>query len=111
MNESDQPIGFALQQFEPAAGVFYPIESVAHLTQTPRHLIAVYCLHGVIEPVAPPDQEGWRFDLAAIKTLRRVERLRTVYGMNPESVQLVARLFSEIEDLREELRLLRDDES
>jgi hypothetical protein len=38
------------------------IETVAEITHTSRHLIVVYCRHGLIHPVANPDESGWLFD-------------------------------------------------
>lgn len=97
----------ARQLFEPVGPVAYSIEAVAQLTQTPRFLIAVYCRHGLISPLAPPETEGWWFDDETIRTLRRIERLRADYGVNLHGLCLVAGLIEELEGLRAEARFLR----
>ena len=81
MNEISYSTASALQRFEPVRDAVYSIEAVVHITQTPRHLIAVYCRHGLIAPLAPPEIEGWRFDDDAIRALRRLEGLRTELGL------------------------------
>ncbi len=97
----------ALQPFEPLPDAFYSIEAVAQLTQTPRHLIAVYCRHELIAPAAPPEQEGWQFDDGAIYELRRLAHLRAAFGLEPPALQLLGEMRRELERLRAELRFLR----
>ena len=58
MNNTHPRAPTALQLFEPTGQVAYAIEAVAHLTQTPSFLIAVYYRHGLISPLAPPEEEG-----------------------------------------------------
>jgi DNA-binding transcriptional MerR regulator len=107
MNNTHPRALTALQLFEPPEQVAYSIEAVAHLTQTPRFLIAVYCRHGLISPLAPPETEGWWFDDETIRTLRRIERLRADYGVNLHGLRMVAGLIEELEGLRAEARFLR----
>ena|SRR5687768_15743424 len=85
MNGTTQSVETALQLFEPTTDLAYSIESVAHITQVPRHLIAVYCREGFITPIGQPELEGWWFDGEAIRALRRIELLRAEYGMNLRS--------------------------
>ena len=81
MNDTFQGASIALQLFEPMSNDLYSIEAVVHITQTPRHQIAVYCRHGLITPVTDPERDGWWFDHEAIRMLRRIECLRIgVYG-------------------------------
>ena len=96
-----------LQRFEPAPDEVSSIETVAHLTQTPRHQIAVYYRHGLISPVAAPGQDGWWFDLEAIRELRRIGRLRIDYDLDLPALRVISGLFREVERLREEVRELR----
>ena len=107
MNGTNQRASTALQQFEPATDVAYSIESVVHITQLPRHLIAVYCRHGLISPLAPPEREGWWFDDEAIRALRRIGALRSEYGLNLRGIQAFSTLINEVEHLRDEIRFLR----
>ncbi len=97
----------ALQVFSPAPEEVYPIEIVAHLTHTPRHLIAVYCRHGLIAPVSPPESEGWWFDEDAIYELRRLKFLRAEYGLEPSAMRILVDMHRELDRLRAEVRFLR----
>ena len=86
---------------------FYAIETVAEITGTPRHMIAVYCRHGMIAPIGEPEEEGWTFDDNAILKLRHIEKLREQYGMNLAGLRAMATLMNELEELRREVRFLR----
>ena len=97
----------ALQPFEAVGEDVYSIETVVHITRTPRHQIAVYCRHGLISPVTAPEREGWWFDHEAIRALRRIECLRVDYEMNLAGLRVISELFREVEQLREEVRTLR----
>jgi len=97
----------ALQVFEALAEDVYSIESVVHLTQTPRHQIAVYCRLGLISPVTAPERDGWWFDQEAIRALRRIESLRVDYDLNLAGLRVISELLREVEHLREEMRALR----
>lgn len=96
----------ALQMFEPAADAVYSIETVAQLTGTARHQIAVYCRHGLIAPLAAPEEAGWNFDDEAIRTLRRLEDLRAHFGVNLSGLRVISDLLRDLEQLREEVRFL-----
>jgi DNA-binding transcriptional MerR regulator len=107
MNETQPTTSSALQRFEPMPEKVYSIEAVVHITQTPRHLIAVYCRHGLITPIAPPESEGWQFDDEAIRELRRIECLRTEFGLPLPALRMMTELQREVERLRDEVRFLR----
>jgi DNA-binding transcriptional MerR regulator len=107
MNPPPPDTSTALQPFEPAPDAVYSIEVVAHLTRTPRHRIAVYCRHGLISPLAAPEDAGWIFDDEAIRTLRLVEDLRSSYGVNLSGLRLISELLRDLEELRREVRFLR----
>lgn len=83
------------------------IETVAQITHTSRHLIVVYCRHGLIRPVANPDESGWFFDEEVIHRLRRIEALRSRFGMSLEGVRMFLELSNDLDDLRNELRFWR----
>jgi DNA-binding transcriptional MerR regulator len=107
MQNVDENPSTALQPFEPAAEDVYSIETVVHITQTPRHQIAVYYRHGLVSPLTAPERDGWWFDLEAIRVLRRIECLRVDYDLNLAGLRVISELFSEVERLREEVRALR----
>jgi DNA-binding transcriptional MerR regulator len=86
---------------------YYAIETVAEITGTPKHTIAVYCRHGMISPIGEPEEEGWTFDDEAILKLRHIEQLRMQYGVNLAGLRLMTSLMNELEELRREIRFLR----
>jgi DNA-binding transcriptional MerR regulator len=96
-----------LQLFEPLADEVYSIEAVVHITQTPRHLIAVYCRQGLIAPITSPESDGWWFDDEAIRELRYLHRLRDELRLELPALRAVVELRREVEQLREEVRFLR----
>ncbi len=107
MNQADPGETTALQAIEAVAEDVYSIETVVHLTQTPRHQIAVYCRLGLISPVASPERDGWWFDHEAIRALRRIECLRVDYAVNLAGLRVISELLREVERLREEVRASR----
>jgi hypothetical protein len=107
MKKTPKKTSSTLQVFETGPEDVYPIEIVAHLTHTPRHLIAVYCRHGLIAPVAPPERGGWWFDEEAIFELRRLNFLRAEYGLEPSALRVLVNMHRELDRLRAEVRFLR----
>lgn len=107
MKESEENESPAEEPIEASEQEVYSIETVVHITQTPRHQIAVYCRHGLISPVTSPEQEGWWFDDEAIRLLRQIERLRVDCGMNLAGLRMTMELLREVERLRESVRELR----
>lgn len=86
---------------------YYAIETVAEITGTSRHMIAVYCRHGMISPLGEPEEEGWTFDDDTILKLRHIEQLRAQYGMNLAGLRAMTSMMNELEELRREIRFLR----
>ena len=105
-NSVESPIT-TLQLFEPDARAVYTLEVAASLTQIPRRLIAVYFKHGLVSPVMDPACSGWYFNDEAIRILRRIEYLRSAYGLNMAGIKLIMDLAGEVERLREELNFRR----
>ena len=97
----------ALKFYELDPALVYSIEVAAHLAQVPRRLIAVYYRHGLVSPVRDPETGGWYFNEEGVRTLRRIEYLRTACGMNLTAIRMVLELTAEVERLREEVRYLR----
>lgn len=73
----------------------------------PRRLIAVYYKHGLVSPVVDPNSGGFYFNDEGIRTLRRIESLRTVFGLNLVGIKMILDLMKEVEHLRAEARFLR----
>ena len=105
-NPVETPIT-ALQLFEPDARAVYTLDAVANLTQVRRRLIVVYCKHGLVSPVMDPVCSGWYFNDEAIRILRRIEDLRTSYGLNLVGIKLIMDLSREVDRLHEELNFRR----
>jgi DNA-binding transcriptional MerR regulator len=91
----------------PTVHEYYAIETVAEITGTPRHMIAVYCRHGMISPIGEPQEEGWTFDDEAILRLRHIEQFRAQYGVNLAGLRAITAMMNELEELKREIRFLR----
>ena len=107
INQDEARTSCAVQLFEPVPEAVYPIEAVVLITQLPRHLIAVYCRHGLIAPIAPPERAGWLFDGEAIRELRYLQQLRGELRLDWPALCVVVEMRREIERLKEKVRLLR----
>jgi DNA-binding transcriptional MerR regulator len=108
MMDLDAPFhAAALQLFEPDLHTVYTIEAVEHLVNVPRRMIALYCKHGLISSVVDPACGGYYFNDEAIRTLRRIEYLRTDCGVDLAGIKLILELAAEVERLRAERDLLR----
>lgn len=108
MNIADEIPIKALQPFEPDPEAIYDIEAVVRLAQVPRHSILVYYNQGLISTVFDPQHGGYYFDDEAIRSLRRIEYLRSVRGLNLAGAKMVLDLMNEVERLRAELRFRRE---
>jgi DNA-binding transcriptional MerR regulator len=100
------PKNQALQIFEPDPEAVYSIEITERLTQIPRRTIAVYVKHHLISPLVEQGG-GMFFDEEAIRMLRRIEQLRTTYGVNLPGIKVIVRLIDELEQRQTELRFRR----
>ena len=96
----------SIQLFEPPSDAVYTIETAAHLLDLPRRRILVYCKHRLLASVNDP-ADGYYFDRGAIKTLRRIESLRAIWGDNFRGIKIILDLMRELERLHSEVRSLR----
>lgn len=87
----------AVQRFEPETDVVYTIEAAGHIAHTPRRTILMYYKMGLISPVSDPVREGYYFDAEAVRTLRRIEFLRSDCGVNLAGIKMILRLLDEVE--------------
>jgi DNA-binding transcriptional MerR regulator len=90
----------ALQYFESGPDVIYSIETAADLTGIPRRTILHYCRHHLISPVADPNRQGYYFDGSAIRTLRQIEFLHSVHGINLAGTRMILELVDKVERLQ-----------
>ncbi len=91
---------FAMQVFAPASDALFPIDTAAHLAGLPRHVVLVCCRRGMVTPFRDPNYGGFYFDLDAIRTLQRIQYLRTACGVNLTGIELILKLMAEVEELR-----------
>jgi DNA-binding transcriptional MerR regulator len=90
----------AIQPFEPDPHTVYTIEAAAHFAQMSRRMILVYCKHGLISPAGEPREHGYSFNGNAVRTLRRIEDLRTVSGIDIVGIKIILNLSNRVEELR-----------
>jgi hypothetical protein len=91
---------FSLQPFVPDPGTFYPLDTAAHLARMPRHVVLVCCRRGLVTPHIDPNFGALSFDLDGIRTLQRIEYLRTGRGANLAGIEIILRLMAELQELR-----------
>ena len=104
----DSPPPLALELFQPKPNVLYSLDATAHLAGVPRRSILIYCRAGLVRPVVQPPYGVMEFTEEAIYTLRRIEYLRTVHGLDLAWIKTMFDLLDEVERLRAELRFLRN---
>ena len=103
----DTPTSLALDLFQPKPNVLYSLDAAAHIAGVTRRSILIYCRAGLVRPVFQPPYGVMEFTEEAIHTLRRVEYLRTVHGVDLPWLKTIFDLLDEVERLRAELRFLR----
>jgi len=89
-----------LQLFDPPADAVYSIEAAAKLAGVPRRTILVYCKHRLLSPLFGTGAEGYSFDGDSIRSLRRIEALRTVCGDDFTGIRIILDLTRELERLQ-----------
>jgi DNA-binding transcriptional MerR regulator len=104
----DSPPPRALELFQPKPGVLYSLDATAHLAGISRRSILIYCRAGLVRPVVQPPYGVMEFTEEAIYTLRRIEYLQTVHGLDLACLKIMFDLLGEVERLRAELRFLRN---
>jgi len=98
----------SVQVFQPKPDVLYSLDVASHLAGVPRRSILVYCRAGLVRPVFQEPYGVMSFTEEAIHTIRRIERVRTVHGINVTWIRTVFDLMEEVERLRAEVRFLRN---
>jgi hypothetical protein len=94
----------AVTLFEPEPLAVYPIEAAARIGRVPRRMVLVYCKYGLISPLADPKQWGYWFTADAIRTLRRIDDLRTICGDDLPGIAMILELLDEVQALRAQIR-------
>ncbi len=99
-NEMVEAPARALQLFDPPADTVYTIETAAQLAGVPRRSILIYCKHRLLSPLIDAGVEGYSFDGDGIRSLRRIEALRTVCGDDFAGIRIILDLTKELERLQ-----------
>lgn len=97
----------SLVVFEPQPGVLYSLEATTRLAGVSRRSILIYWRAGLVRPTIQPPYGVMEFTEEAIYTLRRIEYLHTVHGLDLTWIKTIFDLHSEVERLRAEVRFLR----
>ncbi|HET6887903.1 MAG TPA: hypothetical protein VFH87_08260, partial [Candidatus Udaeobacter sp.] len=71
-----------------------------------RRTILVYCKYRLLSPAPTTADHGYYFNGNAVRTLRRIEALRTVCGDDFAGIKIILDLTAALERLRADLRLL-----
>ena len=111
MSKRTIPEGFRSQTlvlFQPKPGGLYSLDATARIAGIPRRSILIYCRAGLVHPVIQPPYGIMEFTEEAIYTLRRVEYLHAVHGLELTWIKTLFDLVNEVEQLRAEVRFLRD---
>jgi DNA-binding transcriptional MerR regulator len=106
--DPDDPSPLALELFQPNPNVLYSLDAAAHLAGVPRRSLLIYCRAGLVRPVFQPPYGVMEFTEETIHTVRRIEHLRTVHGLDLAWLKSMFDLLDEVERLRAELRFLRN---
>ncbi len=96
----DQSPSQAVQLFEPSANVVYTIDAAGQICRMPRRVILLCYKYGLVSLAADPMREGYYLNDEAIRTLRRIESLRTDQGINLAGIKMILPLLKEVEQLR-----------
>lgn len=97
-----------LELFQPKPNVLYTLDAAAHLAGVPRRSILIYCCAGLVHPVVQPPYGAMAFTEEAIYTVRRIEHVRTLHGLDVACLKTMFDLLEEVERLRAEVRFLRN---
>jgi len=101
------PPQMSLELFQPKQNVLYSLDIAAHIAGVPRRSILVYCRAGFVRSVFQPPYGVMAFTEEAIHTIRRIEHVRTLHGLDLDVIKTMFDLIDEVERLRSELRFLR----
>ncbi len=80
------------------------LDVVASVCGVSSQNVLHYHEQGLIRPAAEDESGGGRFDDDTVHRLRRIEHLRSTYGMDLAALKLTLSLMDEVERLRRELR-------
>lgn len=85
----------------------YTLDVVAQLTGVSPQAVLLYREQGFIASVRTGETGADYFDNEALRTLRRLEHLRTELALNETALKLMLNLLNELEQMRRVTRLQR----
>lgn len=83
---------YTVQVFTPDPETLYSIEVAAQMARMPRHVVLVCCRRGLVAPHIDPNYGALSFDLDTIRTLQRIEYLRSARGVNFAGIEIILQL-------------------
>jgi len=104
MNSPDHPSSDDSPVIEPAQGATYTIDVIAQLTGVSSQTILFYQERGLLDAASATPVGERTFDDDALRTIRRLEHLRTELELKEPALHLIATLLAEVERLRDEAR-------
>lgn len=105
--QSEVPAGLAIEPFQPQPDTLYSLDVTARLGGASRRSLLIYCRAGLVRPAFLPPYGIMVFTEGAIRTVRRIEQLRTAGHRDLAWIKSAFALLDEVERLRVELRFLR----
>ncbi len=106
--DSDIPTTLAIELFQPDPNVLYSLDALAHLADVSRRSILVYCRAGLLQPVFQEPYDVMAFTEEAVHTVRRIQHVRAVHGIDVAWIKVMFDLLDEVDSLRAEVRFLRE---
>jgi MerR family transcriptional regulator/heat shock protein HspR len=90
----------ALGVFVPEAGALVSLDMAAYLARMSRHAVLVCRRRGLTILCRGPGYGGLHCNQEAVRTLQRIEYLRSTCGMNLTGIAIILKLMTEVEELR-----------
>jgi DNA-binding transcriptional MerR regulator len=97
-----------IEIFQPKPDILYSLNAAAHLAGVSRRSILLYCRAGLVRPVAQPVGGTMEFTEETICTIRQINYMRTVQGLDLLWIKTILDLAEEVARLRTEVRFLRN---
>lgn len=103
----DRPASLSIEVYQPQPNVLYSLDVAAHLAGVPRRSVLIYCRARLVRPVFQPPYGVMAFTEETIHTVRQIENVRAVHGLDLAWLKTIFDLLDEVERLRAEVRFLR----
>ena len=94
------PTPHAIVLFQPDPNVLYSLDATAQLAGVSRRSILIYCRAGLVRPIIQPPYGCMTFTVEAIHSVRRIEQIRVIHGIDVNLIKPMVDLLNEVEHLR-----------